>query len=860
MRFTNVLTLSIFVPILIGSLIMLLVTLVPINNEESNWRTMLNKHVNESKINSKITKMEYQSNFIKTFFQLNNNHIHLIKNNIEMNLQQNITVENNYETYFGVNTIDTRIPQNDYNSIPLFSSTFIKNINNQNDLNLIDQYIFKNTSIYDDILRTVYKSSKNYVSVYIGFEKNGFFRRFPYVELNRYQNLAYKCFYNNLDMIGYDPRCRIWYSIASNITKYTPPYIDALSGNVMITSSIKVMNSTELYCVIGIDFVMNSINNIILKDTSSNEYNFLIDSDGNIISYPNMKYDKVYNIYITEPILNKINLKNVNKYIKVDDKYIFVNYLSDLNYYLVSIYSEKNIEHSTDIVFNSISKIILDGTIAISIIICTMVVFNIIFIRIFSKIYSKPINDFTKDIKSIQNVNLDIELGNKAPISSEFTNANNKLKTLLTAVKFGNDLYYNGDLNKALESYIKAEELMKTLNIKRGLSICYNNKANVLKQLNRIDEAEKLYIESIKIAEEFIQTEKDTQKKTAWYVSISNRMMNLGVLYKDSVKLDKAEEYLNNSLKYANKSDNAIGKTKIVNNISQLYLQTGRIKEAESIINDTYQEIIKSNQDEITVQYAELNFALLELYKGNYPLAKTYFENILYKFKHIDMNLKNICIQNLHTIAQETKNYENMSQFLQNSQESTSRNITFLLDVSGSMAGNPINQCKQSINDIILKYLQNSDNISMYTFNQTIQLLFKNNNKYMNMNEISNKLTNITCSGGTAFYTGLEIVINSLQKDNNQNWIIALTDGEDNHSNNDSYKNIFKILKNYRVNIIIITIGKLDNRQKIEEIVKSISNNSIGKLVEINNTSQEIANVFQNVAKLIIGQLNVESL
>ncbi len=859
MKFSNILTYSIFAPIIIGSLIMLLVTLIPINKEEDTWKNMLNNYVSESQLNSKLIKLEFQGNYINTFFRQTNNHINLIKNNIELHINGNISINNYYDTYFAVSTIDSRIPPIDYNSDSFFTGTFIRNVFNQNDLNNIDQYILKNTSIYDDIFRAVYKSSENYVSVYFGFEKNGFFRRYPYVPLNSYQNFAYKCYYNNLNMIGYDPRCRIWYSIAEEDTKYTSPYVDALTNNVMITASIKVMNSTEMYGVVGIDFVMNSINDIILKSSTNSEYNFLMDSNYNLISHPNLKYDKVYNAQILEPILNNVNLMDINKkYLKIDNKYIFVNYLEELDYYLISIYSEDNIIKTTNSIFNDVSKVIKDGTISISIIICTMIVFNVFFIRYFSKRYSKPINSFTKDMKSIKDVNLDIELGNKAPISSEFTNVNNKLRTLMTAVKFGNDLYYNGDLNKALDSYNSAESLMKTLNIKRGLSICYNNKANVLKQLNNTNEAEKLYLESIRIAEEFIQSEKDQLKLTAWYVALSNRMMNLGVLYKDIFKLNEAEKYLNKSLDYANKSDNSIGKTKIVNNISQLYLQTGRINEAEKIIHETYQQILGSNSDKFSIQYAELNYALLELYKKNYILAKNYFENILYKYQEIDSNLKNVCIHNLYTIAQNTNNKDDMNKLQSHlSANNSTKNVSFLLDISGSMDGNPINQCKNSILNIINTYLRDNDNISMFTFNENVNYLFTNMSKTLNYDFMKNSINQIKANGGTAFYTGLEKAINCSYVNS---WIIALTDGEDNRSEKNSYNNIFNQLKKKNVNIVVITIGRLDARKDIEKILHSVGNNNIGKLIEINNSNEEINKVFQNVAKLITGQLNVESL
>src|SRR3990167_6169041 len=98
-----------------------------------------------------------------------------------------------------------------------------------------------------------------------------------------------------------------------------------------------------------------------------------------------------------------------------------------------------------------------------------------------ARLYSTPFKDLNKILKKIGSFDLNIELGEKAHVSSEITMVYENFKALLTAVRFGNESYYSGNLDKALENYKQAELLMKKTNNLRGISVCYNNEANVYK-------------------------------------------------------------------------------------------------------------------------------------------------------------------------------------------------------------------------------------------------------------------------------------------------------------------------------------------------------------------------------------------
>jgi tetratricopeptide (TPR) repeat protein len=751
----------------------------------------------------------------------------------------------------------------------------MKGINTQNDLSLVNEYIRNDSSIYDNVFRAIFKSSSLYVGLYIGFEENGFYRYYPYTSFNNYPSFTYRCYYNNLQTTGYDPRCRVWYVIAndSNI-HYTSPYTDALTGLVMITSSKRVMNGSSVMGVIGMDFSMQEIDNIITDGSDlTNEYSFMMDQFGLLISYPGLDrnspvpgsvftVENDVNPFVWNNIISKKNIVSDSEtIIKNSKEYMVVyKYLPDLNYYLVTLFPLSKTTGLTNNIFSHVTGVIKNGKLALSIIITSIIILDFVLIRLFGKKYAKPIKMLSNDLKSVRDANLDIELGNRAPASAEFSAVNQNFGYLLTAVKFGNDAYYGGDMDKAMTSYNEAEQLMRIMNVPRGLSICYNNKANVYKQMGKNTEAEKLYLDSIKIVEDLMSKETDNDKLLACRIMISYRKMNLGVLYKDCGRISEAKKYLEESLDMSISTDNSLGYSKISGNLGQLYLQSGNINEAHELIYGAYDRL-KDKTDEISIQYAKMNVGLLELFKHNYSLAEQWFDNVLYENITLDNYVKQTCIENSFIIAEKHNNSQKMNALkLLTSQTLSNRDVLFVLDCSGSMEGQFIRQCKISTQNIITNMLSGKDMISMFTFSNETKCLFENMTKDAQLEAMLRHIASVSTGGGTAFYDALITSINHISKSKlNNKWIAALTDGEDNQSKQ-NHENVVSVLSKVNVNIVIIVVGSLKTRQAIKSICDCANKKNKGVLIEISRNASEIESVFQKVAQLITGQLHVESL
>lgn len=89
---------------------------------------------------------------------------------------------------------------------------------------------------------------------------------------------------------GYDPRTRPWYKDAlnSSSTSLTEPYMDAATGQMVITIGTAVKKAGQTLGVVGADLTLETItDNINSLNFNGMGYAFLVNSDGKILVHPN---------------------------------------------------------------------------------------------------------------------------------------------------------------------------------------------------------------------------------------------------------------------------------------------------------------------------------------------------------------------------------------------------------------------------------------------------------------------------------------------------------------------------------------------------------------------------------------------
>ncbi|MFC2019224.1 SpoIIE family protein phosphatase [Chloroflexota bacterium] len=153
------------------------------------------------------------------------------------------------------------------------------------------------SSNLDTIFMPITAGDTNLALVYIGTE-SGILRAYPWS--------------SGFDL-SYDPRVRPWYTIAKETGRigWSEPYIDALSGNLMVSSSKPFYDSAgSLIGVVGIDVTIETISQrIINTQVGELGYAFLVDEHGHIIAQPELSAgDKRWEqSFETENMLNSSN-------------------------------------------------------------------------------------------------------------------------------------------------------------------------------------------------------------------------------------------------------------------------------------------------------------------------------------------------------------------------------------------------------------------------------------------------------------------------------------------------------------------------------------------------------------------------
>ena len=122
--------------------------------------------------------------------------------------------------------------------------------------------------------------------------------------------------------------------------------------------------------------------------------------------------------------------------------------------------------------------------------------------------------------------------------------------------------------------------------------------------------------------------------------------------------------------------------------------------------------------------------------------------------------------------------------------KTTAADLIFVVDVSGSMSGSPIQLVKETLNYIV-DITNENDSIALITFHSSASLsqgLIRMTEA--NKNTMRSKINNLRASGGTNIYSGLQKGLEQVTKDYSSGdrvcSIILLSDGADGYANADT--------------------------------------------------------------------------
>ena len=151
------------------------------------------------------------------------------------------------------------------------------------------------------------------------------------------------------------------------------------------------------------------------------------------------------------------------------------------------------------------------------------------------------------------------------------------------------------------------------------------------------------------------------------------------------------------------------------------------------------------------------------------------------------------------------------------------RDIYFIVDVSGSMSGVKLDSAKSVITEVHTS-LPDNDRMAIITFDDHpfFKLRPRAVGQIKQQNEIPELMNRIFAKGSTALYDAIWIAIEQLQDKSRKTLMIVLTDGMDNSSKH-SYNEVLDLLKEYPN--IELNIVHIDKSKEINALYQKMCEN-----------------------------------
>lgn len=163
-------------------------------------------------------------------------------------------------------------------------------------------------------------------------------------------------------------------------------------------------------------------------------------------------------------------------------------------------------------------------------------------------------------------------------------------------------------------------------------------------------------------------------------------------------------------------------------------------------------------------------------------------------------------------------------------------NLCLILDYSGSMKGNPLEKVKQAAIDIITK-LNPGDRLSIIGFNHQAKVIIPNQS-LEDLSIVKQAIQNLQADGGTAIDEGLKLGIQEIASGKNKriSQIFLLTDGENEHGDNERCLKLAELASTYSITINTLGFGNHWN----PDVLEKIADRSTGTLCHIEQPEQAI--------------------
>ncbi|MDJ1168071.1 VWA domain-containing protein [Roseofilum sp. BLCC_M154] len=145
-------------------------------------------------------------------------------------------------------------------------------------------------------------------------------------------------------------------------------------------------------------------------------------------------------------------------------------------------------------------------------------------------------------------------------------------------------------------------------------------------------------------------------------------------------------------------------------------------------------------------------------------------------------------------------------------------NLCLILDRSGSMAGQPLKTVKQAAIKVIER-LQEGDHLSVIAFNHHAEVLIANQ-EIDDRKPLTKLIERLEADGGTSIDEGMRLGIEEIAKGKQDavSQVFLLTDGENEHGDNDRCLKLANLATEYKLTINTLGFGAHWNQDILEKL------------------------------------------
>ena len=236
------------------------------------------------------------------------------------------------------------------------------------------------------------------------------------------------------EIFDLDVHSRAWYTEAmKNPDKvlWSPPYIDAQSGEYTISGSKAVMEGNNILGVLGVDILLTSLTEEISKiDLGYHGYPIILDSSGLAIVHPTQSGEDLSKLEYVKKMLNDKKEKNVLKTTIGDEKSVIIyEKIPSLGWTVGAVYNLNQLHGTAHAIQNMI--IIF----ALVILIATFIILYLTITKMM-----KPIHSLSSSMEQVAQGDLTVHIDTKrndeiGELAQHFNKMLNEMKKIIGVVQ-----------------------------------------------------------------------------------------------------------------------------------------------------------------------------------------------------------------------------------------------------------------------------------------------------------------------------------------------------------------------------------------------------------------------------------------